>query len=511
MRRGPRNSDEVDADQLGRIALDSLSSRICVIDPAGTILLTNHAWDLFARVNAAHPERCGRGVNYLDVCRKASGPFSELAAEAAKGIEDVLHARASHFSLDYPCPLPSRNAWFQLTACPLRRPRGCAVISHGESTAHVLQAEKLRRIQTTYDVLSDNPVDTTTVLASNGVIEYQIPSSRDLFGYRAKELAGRNIDEFAHPDDAKYIRRLLRDCRRVPRGIHHTEFRFRNPDGSWRIVEGAAKKLHGGPPGRVIIVSRDITRRRISEEAQRTSVRAELQQRDELAAVTARLFRAQEEERRELATELHDKLGRTVAGLAARTTHFQPFASLDPEKLRDLQESIGGFGHNLQLLADRIRPPMLDRLGLGVALREYAKDFGARHKMDVHFAHRGISARLHAAVAAVLYRIAQSALDNVAKHAGSCEAWIALTQFAEGIRLAIRDSGAGFDPARLAPGTALGLAEMRARLASISGSLSVRSRPGAGTVILALAPLSPRNQPRPSIASDIIINPLNQD
>jgi PAS domain S-box-containing protein len=504
LRLSAPDSDGVAGDQLGRIALDSLTSRICVLDSAGAIILTNHAWDQFARINAVHPERCGRGVNYLDICRKASGPFSELAAEAANGIEQVLHARTSHFILDYACPLPSRNAWFQLTARPLRYARGCAVISHRDNTAQVFAAEKLRRIQATYDVLTENPVDTTTVVAANGTIEYQIPATHGVFGYRPKELAGRNISDFAHPDDAESIRKLLRDCQRSPRSQHQAEFRFRNPDGSWRIVESAAKKLQTGPPGFVLVVSRDITRRMPAEKPNVAQDRAQLDQREEMALLAARLFREQEQERRALAVELHDELGWRFAGLARRTSHFQASAPLGAETLRHLQDSVAGLGHDLELLAQRIYPPMLDRLGLAVTLREYAKGFGAQHKMEVHFAHRGISARLDGAVGVALYRVAQSALDNVAQHAGTRQVRVALTQTAEGIRLAIQDRGTGFDPAQLAPGTALGIAEMRARLAAVHGSLSVRSRPGQGTAITALVPLTGENQPRAPVAGDVI-------
>src|SRR5580700_5584702 len=89
---------------LVQIAFDSLRERICVLDCDGAIILTNHAWSQSARENGADLNRCGQGVNYLQVCRTAMGQFSERALEAAIGIETVLRGAVPQFTLDYPFP-----------------------------------------------------------------------------------------------------------------------------------------------------------------------------------------------------------------------------------------------------------------------------------------------------------------------------------------------------------------------------------------------------------------------
>src|ERR1035441_5414796 len=121
-------SQVAQADELVQIAFDSLPERICVLARDGSIVLTNQTWSQSARENGGALSRCGPGVNYLQVCRTATGPFAEGAFEAAIGIESVLRGAARHFILDYPCPSPSWKAWFRLVAKPLRRPPSGALL-----------------------------------------------------------------------------------------------------------------------------------------------------------------------------------------------------------------------------------------------------------------------------------------------------------------------------------------------------------------------------------------------
>ena len=107
----------------------NVADNACAPPADGTIVLINEAWSQAARASGAAPGRCDPGVNYLRICRTATGPFAERAVEAARGIETVLRGAAPHFSLDYPCPSPSRNAWFRLVARPesdrMKKSRRC--------------------------------------------------------------------------------------------------------------------------------------------------------------------------------------------------------------------------------------------------------------------------------------------------------------------------------------------------------------------------------------------------
>lgn len=480
-------SQVVQPDQLARMAFDSLREPVCVLDRDGLIVLTNRAWNQSARQNGAHLSRCGPGVNYLRVCKTAEGPFSEHAFEAALGIEVVLRGAAPEFILDYPCPSPSRKAWFRLIARPLSRPHSGALILHSEITDRVVLAEKLRRTQAYSDALWDNPGQVATVLTRDGCIRYQSSASESVLGFRPGELAGHPIYDFVHPDDSDRLRKLMSECRRYPNLKHPCEYRFRKRDGSWRMLEGVASHLHSRPEGGIILNSRDITHQKLVEKAHLAKQDALVHDRETLQDLALRLFRQRDEERRRVAGELNGKLSQRLASMSLHVAQLAAPAGV-PGQLHPLQECVASLGRHLHHLGGALYPGMLDSFGLAVALRDYCAEFARKESIPVNYSHRGISTRLPGPVAVNLYRVAEDALSNVARHAHAAQAWVTLSRTKKGARLAVRDDGAGFDPAAVVPELGLGLLAMRERLRAVNGSLSLRSRPGRGTEVVALAP-----------------------
>jgi len=476
--------------EIAQAAFDTLCERICMLDREGSIILTNQTWNQFARENGASPDRCGPGVNYLQICRAAKGPFSERAGEAATGIETVLRGGAPQFNLDYPCPSPFRNAWFRLAARPAPRPHIGAIVVHAEITDRVLLAEKLRRTQAHFGALWENPVHVATVLAANGRVRYQSPASEGVLGMRPEELVGRPIFEFVHPNDSDTVRKLLRDCLFYPHRKHPAEYRFRNRDGSWRLLESTATNLLSHPEGGIILNSRDITHQKLAEQILAAKQDALVRDRRELEALAARLFRKQEEERQRVAAEIDGNLSEHLAAMSLQAAHMSA-GTAGAGQSHALQECVASLGRDLRDLSGVLYPAMLDHFGLAVALRDYCAEFTRQNGIPVNYVHRGISTRLSERTASALYRIAEEALTNVAKHARANRAWVTLSRTAKGTRLVVRDDGAGFDPAGVEPGSGLGILAMRERLRGlgVQGSLSIRSLPGAGTEIVASAPL----------------------
>ena len=478
------------AEELSQVALDSLPDHVCVLDRSATIILTNRAWDRFALANGGDPRRCGRGVDYLAVCRTAMGEFSEDALPAAKGIEDVLRGAALSFALDYACPSPLITAWFRLTVTPLHPSRDGVVIAHTEITSQAQLGERLRRVEERYKALAENRGNATTVLELNGTIHYLSPASESVFGYRNEELARHNFLGFVHPDDESALRKLLENCRYEPEISHRGAYRFKDKDGVWRTIECVARKLRAGPPGRMVLNSRDVTITKRAERTLRAKQAALARRREELDVLVARLLRAQEEERRRTAAELREGVGQRLELLSSLAAELASSPSLDAGQLSALCEGIGSLSGTLQTLAHQLYPPMLDQLGLAVALREYCGEFARRENIAVSYTHREIPSRLSSAVVATLYRVAEEALANVAKHGRTRHAWVTLSQTTRGIRLVVRDEGAGFDPAALEPGSGTGILGMRERLHAIKGTLRIRAAPGQGAEIAALVPLN---------------------
>ncbi|MFY9704642.1 MAG: GAF domain-containing protein, partial [Desulfobacterales bacterium] len=114
-----------------RSVLDSLSYRIAVLDRQGSILDVNESWMQFARENDATPlEQIGRGINYLDVCRRSSETGEALAEAALEGLRSVLEGAREKFILEYPCNSPKNRRWFMMKVIPFSGLKGGAIVSH---------------------------------------------------------------------------------------------------------------------------------------------------------------------------------------------------------------------------------------------------------------------------------------------------------------------------------------------------------------------------------------------
>lgn len=205
---------------------------------------------------------------------------------------------------------------------------------------------------------------------------------------------------------------------------------------------------------------------------------------------------ASEEERRRLSRELHDEVGQHLTalglGLKALADITQPGSEADRRagRLLELAETLG---RELHSLAVRLRPKSLDDHGLDAALTSYVADWSTQTNIaiDTHIALG--DTRLSPEVESAVYRIAQEALTNIARHSGAARAGVVVKRLEDSVRVIIEDNGRGFDPVdvdREAPATnRLGLRGMRERAGLLGGSVDVESAPGSGTTLFIRIPL----------------------
>ena len=191
---------------------------------------------------------------------------------------------------------------------------------------------------------------------------------------------------------------------------------------------------------------------------------------------------AQEEERRRVGQALHDEVGGILTGalLALR------LAKSDPERLEEVRKVLGQALDEVRRLSRELRPAALDDLGLERALRRHLQEFAGRTGIRVHA--RIDPPKLDRARQVALFRIAQEALTNVARHAQAENVWVTLEPRGNRLVLEVRDDGEGFDPERTAD--TLGLAGMRERAEQLEGRLQIVSVRGEGTRVLAEVPLA---------------------
>jgi two-component system, NarL family, sensor histidine kinase UhpB len=218
---------------------------------------------------------------------------------------------------------------------------------------------------------------------------------------------------------------------------------------------------------------------------------------DELDAVRARLralsagiIAAQEEERRRISRELHDDTAQALTSLLlyAKALEQGDAPPAVREALAELREEVARSLEGVRRMARELRPSALDDLGLVAALDGYTQELARRTGLTVRF-EAACGGRLPPQVELALYRIAQEALTNAAKHAGASNVTVDLVREPSLVWLTVRDDGQGFDSAAVSPGRGLGLFSMRERAELAGGALAMASTQGHGTSITARIPL----------------------
>ena len=204
-------------------------------------------------------------------------------------------------------------------------------------------------------------------------------------------------------------------------------------------------------------------------------------QESELSRVSWHMLEDQESTARRFSHELHDELGQSLTAVKANLSALRGGGAPDVSRLDDclklVDESIG----NVRQMSQLLRPTILDDFGLEAALRWLCEGFAHRTGIPTEFT-SGTSGRLPEETETHLFRLAQEALTNVARHSGARNASVKLDSQGGEVCLSIRDDGRGLPEAGAAP-RGMGMIGMRARARSVGGDLDVRSQAGQGVEI----------------------------
>lgn len=289
--------------------------------------------------------------------------------------------------------------------------------------------------------------------------------------------------EIIHPDDRAGVRSAVARCIAEGAGF---EIEVRVAKGQRiMIVSGEAVKDRAGRVTKVIGSCLDITEQRGRENALCDAA-------DQLQALSRRLVEAQETERRRLSAELHDQVGQNLTALGINLDILAQRANgLDADAKRRLLDSLKLLDETalrVEGVLDDLRPPMLDDLGLGPALRWVADEFSTRTEIPTRFNVQGAERRFDRQNEIALLRIVQEALNNVAKHACAERVELTLVWQTDGVRVEVADDGKGFARGGSQGRQGFGLASMRERIQAANGLLNIDSAPGEGTRVRALVP-----------------------
>ncbi len=266
------------------------------------------------------------------------------------------------------------------------------------------------------------------------------------------------------------------------------EMRLRRADGEyrWFLVRTVPLRDEQGNIVKWYGASTDIEDWKRAQQASRQAT-AELQ------ALSRRLVELQESERRALARELHDRLGETLTALSINLGMLKnrrdgrgPMAA----RMTDSLALVKSAAATIENIAGELRPPMLDDHGLPAALGWYGKQFSRRVGVALSVQAADADERLAPEVETALFRIAQEALNNVAKHAHARNVAITLLRSACEFVMSIADDGVGFaDAARTPQRAGLGLVTMRERAQAIGGRFVIEPLREGGTRLVVKVPV----------------------
>jgi len=258
------------------------------------------------------------------------------------------------------------------------------------------------------------------------------------------------------------------------------ELRVRHASGRWMWVRELAQVAERDASGRVrrvvgVMVDITVEKTRLAEARERTG---------QLRALAAALFKVEENERRELATLLHDDLGQRLVAVKLR------LAAHGREALRSVEDLLDETQTTVRSLAFQLSPPILRDLGLLAGLRWLAREFTAHYGLAVAVEDPGELPPLAGDPGFLLFRCVRELLLNTVKHARARTARVRVALAgADALHIDVEDDGVGFDlGAGLGPSRSFGLLSVRERLGWLGGEMVVDSAPDQGTRVRLVVP-----------------------
>ncbi len=376
------------------------------------------------------------------------------------------------------------------------------------------------RLRLMMDSVEDYAILTLNV---KGQIEMWNYGAERIFGYTAEEVTGQHAAILFTPEDRWREMHLKEMATARETGRAADERWHLRKDGSRFYVSGVLSALHDadGALTGYIKIARDLTQQRQAQEELRLannelearvrdrtfelakvneSLREEIAERIQTERDRVRLLRqivrAQEDERRRIARDIHDQVGQQMTALRLNLAALDPGCAEDPvlrEKLEHTKTIAERLDADVDFLAWELRPAALDDIGLAEAIGTFVSQWSKHSGLEVEFHTSGLDKkRLLPETETNLYRIMQEALNNTMKYAQARHVDVLLERRDNQVVLIVEDDGVGFNPEKetSADGNkGMGLIGMRERAALVGGSLQIESRPKGGTTIFARVPV----------------------
>jgi two-component system CheB/CheR fusion protein len=361
------------------------------------------------------------------------------------------------------------------------------------------------------------------MLDAEGHIEMWNPGAERVFGYTAQEVTGQYIAIIFTPEDRRREMPLKEMETARDKGRAADERWHMRKDGTRFYVSGVLTPLRDadGAVTGYVKIARDLTeQQRAEEELRRANDELEVRVRErtfELAKVNESLrdeitdriqtekdrvrllrqiVRAQEDERRRIARDIHDQVGQQMTALRLNLAALDQGLSGDGKlrvKLDQTKTIAERLDADVDFLAWELRPAALDDIGLAEAMGTFVREWSNHSGVEAQFHTSGLDKeRLSPETETNLYRIMQEALNNTMKYAQARHVDVLLERRDNQVVLIVEDDGVGFNPEKEASADGdkgMGLIGMRERAALVGGNLQIESKPKGGTTIFARMPV----------------------
>jgi PAS domain S-box-containing protein len=324
---------------------------------------------------------------------------------------------------------------------------------------------------------------TFAVASTNtGLWQYDVPSKQfwateqchALFGLPAAAPLGvRGLLRRVHPDDRAMALGAIRATTAPAVLAERSEFRVVHPNGDilWILASGKTYFDEHGKPIKVSGVFRDVTARKIAEH--------------ETEQLSRRLATIQDEERRQIAEELHDSTTQHLVAVGLNLSNLQERMAADAETHKlfsDIDSSLEEATRELRTFTYLLYPPQLGKDGLRSTLSRYVEGFGRRTKLQTRLTIGSRAEKLPFAVQRALLRVVQEALANVHRHAAASKVSVAVKCLGGRVHLVVTDNGKGTNGSQKretceSVRSGVGIPGMTARLRRAGGDLDIRSGP----------------------------------
>jgi PAS domain S-box-containing protein len=407
--------------------------------------------------------------------------IDEAIAQSAKSMQPI------HIEYRLVRPL-QQERWVDMRAIPEAQNDG-GILWYGimlDITKRKQAEAKLQASEQRFRTLTDNLPDNVARFNLECKAVYANPPLQKLAkAVSGKSPIGRTPTELLKNN--KDARRYQRTLERVmetgkPASL---EVSFAYPPGELSIhqMNFVAERRGSGEIRGALVIGRDIT---VLKETERRLKESNIQ----IRAMARRRETAREEERKHISRELHDDLGQYLTALSLHTSALNiEFAAANPamrDKLELILELVSHTRKVARNLSRKLRPVELD-MGIESALNTLVDQFSAQYGIQCELELGDETHKLPDNHCAILYRVLQESLTNIARHAEAQHVGIVLRHQDDSVVLEVSDDGLGFNPSKVKL-KSFGLVGMRERLQAEGGELEIRSEPNNGTRIIAHLP-----------------------